>query len=194
LSDQAKSPVTTLLGELRNGRREAFNELVSAVYTDLRKMAARHMRQERHATSLQTTALVHEMWLRLLPERERGWENREHFFYAAGRAMRHLLVERARKRRALRRGGDYIKVPLDDVDPHTTLRSAQLIRLDDILETLAKTAPDDRDLVELRYFAGQPLSEIARLRGMPLIAVKRQWQVLRAFLFRELSEVDDDQG
>jgi len=179
--------VTALLVSWREGDRGALERLVPIVYSDLRRIAARYMRSENEGHTLQTTALVHEAYLRLTRERDRTWENRAHFFGVAAQIMRNLLVDHARTAATGKRGGGAVEVHLDDcgaalnaVDPE------ELLALDDTLRKLAEVDPRASRIVELRYFVGLTNEEIAEVIGVSEQTVKRDWNTAKAWLRAKL--------
>ena len=182
--------VTFLLDRWNQGDPQAMQELLTLVYDELRRMADRALRHERDDHTLQPTALVHELYLRFSGLRDMRVESRRHFYGAAAEAMRRILVDHARMRRAQKRGGaQAFKVPLDDV-PDSLLAGSpdvDVVRLDDALHAFAKVAPDKARVVELRYFAGLSVEETAAVLGLSPATVKRHWAFARAWLFREMS-------
>ena len=178
--------ITRLLDDFRHGRRDAFDDLVAILYQDLRRVARKRMRDERAGHTLQTTALVHETYLRLLSEVGSGWENRRHFFAAAARAMRNVLVEHARARMRQKRGGEFERVPLEDAAAVAHAEPERLIHISAALDRLGEVDPKARQLVELKYFAGLTIDETAEALGVSAGTVKRDWQLAQAWLRQEL--------
>jgi RNA polymerase sigma-70 factor, ECF subfamily len=179
--------VTVLLASWRDGDRGALEKLIPIVYSDLRRIAARYMRSEQQGHTLQTTALVHETYLRLTRERERTWENRAHFFGVAAQIMRNLLVDHARAIARGKRGGGAVQVRLNDaggvvssVDPE------DLLALDDALHRLAAIDARASRVVELRYFVGLTNEEIAEVMGASEKTVTREWNTAKIWLRAEL--------
>jgi RNA polymerase sigma factor (TIGR02999 family) len=183
--------VTRLLDRWNDGDPQAMQELLTLVYGELRQMADRALRHERDEHTLQPTALVHELYLRFSALREMKVESRRHFYGAAAEAMRRILVDHARQRRALKRGGPRsVRLSLDEV-PEGALVAGQGIdieRLDDALTALAAVAPDKTRVVELRYFAGLSVEETAAVTGLSPATVKRYWAFARAWLYREMTK------
>ena len=179
--------VTRLLVELRNGNPEAESKLVPLVYKHLHRLAASYMRGERPDHTLQTTALVNETYLRLVPQKGTGWRDRAHFFGVAARLMREILVDHARARRAGKRGGMVEKLPLDQTLEFSPERSREVIELDDALKSLKRLDPQQARVVELRFFGGLTVEETAEVLRISPRTVKRDWAVARAWLHGELS-------
>jgi RNA polymerase sigma factor (TIGR02999 family) len=160
--------------------------LIAIVYAELRRMAAHHMGPQAGQT-LQPTAIVHEAWLRLGGAELRGWQNRAHFFGTAATAMRSILVDRARRRKALRHGGGQERVTLSDVDLVDASRcDDQILAVHEVLEKLAAEYPEKAELVKLRYFAGLSVKEAADVLGVSEPTVHRWWAYARAWLAREI--------
>jgi RNA polymerase sigma factor (TIGR02999 family) len=180
--------VTQLLDRWNDGDQAAIQELLALVYGELRQMADRFLRHERADHTLQPTALVNELYLRFSVLRQMKIESRRHFYGAAATAMRRILVDHARQRRALKRGGpDAVHVDLDALEVSAVSAGVNVDRLDAALEALATIAPDKARLVELRYFAGLSIDETAAVLEISPATVKRQWAFARAWLYRELT-------
>lgn len=187
------APITELLRAWGSGDAEASESLVPLVYEELRRQARRALQREGDGHTLQPTALVHEAWLRLDGQQEARWESRTQFFAVAARMMRRVLVDHARTRHALKRGGAPVQVTLGEVDrngaaaPATSaMDSVDLLALDDALVRLAALDPRKAQLVELRYFAGLSIPEAAAALGVSAATVGREWAVARMWLRREL--------
>jgi RNA polymerase sigma factor (TIGR02999 family) len=179
--------VTALLGQWGAGDAEAFDALMPLVYRQLRDLAAHYLRQERGNHTLQPTALVHEAYLRLAGIRRMPFRNRAHFYGAAAQVMRRILVDYARERRALKRGGpEPNRVPFDEALGVAADERFDLIALDDALSALERIAPDRARVVELRYFAGLSIQETASCLDVSPATVKRFWEFSRAWLYRRL--------
>jgi RNA polymerase sigma factor (TIGR02999 family) len=179
--------VTRLLLAWRQGDRAALESLIPLVYVDLHRMAERHLRGERPGHTLQPTAIVNEAYLRLVGSEGGDWQNRAHFFAAAARSMRRILVDHARSRDAKKRGGGGTRVLLDTtvmVEP----RAVDLIAVDDALEKLAALDPAQGRVVELRFFAGLTEAETAEALGVSPATVHRKWLSAKAYLHRELAD------
>jgi RNA polymerase sigma factor (TIGR02999 family) len=180
--------VTQLLVEWGNGDRQALEKLTPLVYQELKRLAARYLRRERQEHTLQSTALVHEAWLRLIDQNHVHWQNRAQFFGIAAEMIRRILIDHARNRRAAKRGDGAIKLSLDDALATPDRRDFDLVALDDALGDLSKLDPKQGKLVELRFFAGLSIEESAEVLGVSPATVKREWAVAKAWLYRELSE------
>ena len=179
--------VSRLVAQSAAGDAAAAAELFPIVYEELRRLAASALRRERTDHTLQPTALVHEAFLRLAETPGASWENRAHFVAIAARVMRRVLVDHARGRNALKRGNGEIRVPIDDVDVPAVGQDVDLVALDDALARLALLDERQARIVELRFFGGLSVPETAALIGASERTVKRDWQVARAWLTRELS-------
>jgi RNA polymerase sigma factor (TIGR02999 family) len=182
--------LTGLLKSASAGDRRAFDELVPRVYAELRQIARRALRGERPGHTLSPTALVHEAYAKLAKLNRIQWQNREHFFAVAARSMRNVLVSYAVRRRRLKRGGGMPEVPLEDADEAEILsddRAEQVLELHDALLELEKRNERHARIVECRFFAGMTIEETAVALGLSPATVKRDWQLLRAWLRRELS-------
>jgi len=178
--------VTRILREARDGQEGASEELAALLYGELRQLARRELAHERPDHTLQPTALVHEAWLRLMGDAECEFDSRAHFFGAAARAIRRVLVDHARARAREKRGGGAIALPLDQLDPAAPLPESRLLALDEALERLAVVDPFKARVVELRFFSGLSVAELARLLGTSESSVGRDWRVARAWLRGEL--------
>jgi RNA polymerase sigma factor (TIGR02999 family) len=186
-SGEASHGVTELLRAWGAGDAGASEELVPLVYAELRRQARRALRRERDGHTLQATALVHEAWLRLDGQHDARWEGRTQFLAVAAQTMRRVLVDHARARRALKRGGGGTQVTLGDADHAAAARDdVDVLALDDALARLAILDPRKARLVELRYFAGLSIPEAAAALGISLATVGREWAVARMWLRREL--------
>jgi RNA polymerase sigma factor (TIGR02999 family) len=168
-------------------------ELLPLVYSELRQVAARKMAGEAPGQTLQTTALVHEAWLRL-GGGERNWENRAHFLGAAAEAMRRILVDRARSRRAERHGGRLQRVPLEDIEIEAPVDDDDLLELHEALGRFAAAHPEKAELVKLRCFAGLTVEEASGVLGLSEPTVKRHWAFARAWLYREIQRLRNGAG
>jgi RNA polymerase sigma factor (TIGR02999 family) len=165
---------------------QSASELLPLVYEELRKLARQKMSREKPGQTLQATALVHEAWLRLGGDQQPAWQNQTHFFAAAAEAMRRILIDRARRRGALRRGGRIEKVDLDSIQLAAEADDDQLLAISAALDQLAKHDPAKAELVKLRFFAGLKIPEAARMLDLSPTTAKRHWAYARAWLYREL--------
>ena len=179
--------ITALLSDLQAGRREAEPRLAQLVYSDLHQLAGRYMARERKDHTLQPTALVNEVYLRLLKEKDVGWQNRAHFFGVASQLMRRILVDYARAHNAHKRGGKDREITLEEGIVATESKNVNLIDVDRALERLAKIDPRQCRIVEMRFFGGLSLDEVAVVLDLSPRTVKRDWSVARAWLYGELS-------
>jgi len=179
--------VTLLLRQLGAGDRSALDRLIEAIYPELRKLARQHLRGERPGHLLQPTALVNEVYVRLVAHEQQSWANRSHFFGAAARLMRRILVDHARAERAAKRGGDHVALPLDVAEPILDGRPVDFVALDEALSELARVSTRQARIVELRYFAGLTVPEVGEALGMNPRTVNRDWAVARAWLRLRLS-------
>ena len=185
---EAGGDVTTLLRLWRAGDDQAFDRLMPLVYDELHRMALRYLAGERSHISLQATALVNEVCLRLLGWNQARWQNRGHFFGVSAQMMRRVLVDIARRRDAGRRGGGaVVRVPLDEVEPSVDQRDSDLVAIDRALQKLAVEDPRKAQVVELRFFGGLSMEETARALGVSVRTAHSDWAVARAWLYRELS-------
>jgi RNA polymerase sigma factor (TIGR02999 family) len=179
--------ITGLLMAWSRGDRQALDDLTPLVYEELRNLAKRHLRGERARHTIQGTALVHEAYLKLVDQKRVAWNHREHFFAVASRVMRQVLVSHARARRAAKRGSGQTLVSFDDSIALPEWRGVDIIALDDALETLCRMDPQQGRIVEMRFFSGLSIESTATLLGISPATVKRDWNVARAWLHRELS-------
>jgi len=184
----ASSPdeVTRMLIEWSNGDRGALDKLIPLVYGELRQIAAGVLRRERSDHTLQPTALVHEAYLRLIDQRNVNWQNTAHFFAIAAQAMRRIIVDHARRHNAVKRGGDNLKVELDEAQSQPGLLDVDVLKLDDALTALAAFDPQQSRIVELRFFGGLSIEQTAEVIGISPATVKRDWSMAKAWLHREM--------
>jgi len=181
------SDVTRILEAAQNGDPAAADQLLPLVYEELRRLAAHKMANEAAGHTLQPTALVHEAWLRLVgPDGEAQFQNRAHFFAAAAEAMRRILIDRARRKRALRHGGAQQRVEINDVELTAPMADDQLLALNEALDKLAVDFKDEAELVKLRYFVGMTNEEAAEVLGISVRTAKYYWTHARAWLHREI--------
>jgi len=184
--------ITSLLLQWKNGDEKALAALLPLVYEELRGLARAHLRHERKDHTLQPTALVHELYLRLAADRPADWKDRGHFFGVAARLMRQLLVVHARRHHALKRGGDLLRVELEDLPAVAADPELDVEAFDAALARLEAVDPMQAKIVELRFFCGYTIDETAAIIERSPATVSREWQTARLFLFRELRGVRDD--
>jgi len=182
-----RQQLTQLLGKWRGGDATALEKLIPLVEPELQRLARHYMRRERPGHTLQTTALLDDAYLRLADEGQPQWQNRAHFFAVAAQIMRRIMVDHARQRHAAKRGGSAIKVQLDEGAAMTPSRADELLALDEALEKLAAFDKRKADVVEMRYFGGLTMEEIADVLKIHVNTVTRDWKAARAWLFAALS-------
>jgi RNA polymerase sigma-70 factor (ECF subfamily) len=182
----APTDINTLLGGLNVGNDKAASELVVLLYSELRRLASGYLRRERSDHTLQTTALVHEAYLRLADQREVHWKNREQFMGVAAQLMRRILVDYSRGHDAKKRGKDFEKVFLEEAEVVSQGKAADVIQLDEALTRLAEFDPQQAQLVELRFFGGLSMEEAAGVLGVSRTTAKRNWNLSKAWLARDL--------
>jgi RNA polymerase sigma factor (TIGR02999 family) len=181
------TPVTELLVRWRSGDRTALEKLMPLVYEELRRLAHHYLRQERTNHTLQSTALVHEAYLRLAGSKPPEWQDRAHFFGIAAHVMRQILVEYARSRAADKRGGGVVRLALDDAIAPSECVDIDLVALDKALHELSEFDSQQSKIVELRFFAGLSIEDTSELLGVSPATVKRDWVTARAWLFRAMT-------
>jgi RNA polymerase sigma factor (TIGR02999 family) len=174
--------VTTLLLAWSAGDKSALERLVPQVESELRRIASHHMRRENVGHTLQTTALVNELYIKLVDQKQATWHNRVHFFAVAAQLMRRILVDYARRHLRTKRGGGAINIPLDEVAIISREKSAELVALDDALERLAEIDPLKARIIELRHFGGLTVEETAAILKVSEITVMRHWGLAKAWL------------
>lgn len=179
--------VTQLLHHWQSGDAEAMNQLMPLVYDELRKIAAAYLRREGSAQTLQTVDLVNEAYLRLIDQTRVNWQSRAHFYGIAAQMMRRILVDHARKKHTAKRGSGEANVTLDDAHHVSARQDLDLLALDEALQTLAQFDPRQSRIVELRYFAGLELEEVAAVLALSVSTVKRDWNLAKAWLYHQLS-------
>ena len=182
------SDVTHILNAVTQGDPQAAEQLLPLVYEELRRLAAAKMSQQPPGQTLQATALVHEAWLKMAGSSRAPWNDRQHFFRAAAEAMRQILIDRARAKERLKRGGDPVRVSLEDVNLAADAEPEALLLVDEALQMLARESPDKAELVKLRFYIGLSVEETAQALGVSEKTVKRHWTHARAWLFRELQK------
>jgi RNA polymerase sigma factor (TIGR02999 family) len=185
------SDVTRILDRVESGDAKAAEELLPLVYEELRRLAGHKMSLQPPGQTLQATALVHEAYLRLLGNEEKRWESRRQFFSAAAEAMRHILIDRARRRMRVRHGENSARVALDDVEIAVPARDETILQLDEALEALALTSREQADIVKLRFFAGFTEPEIADALNLSERTVQRQWSYAKAWLFERIEAMKE---
>jgi RNA polymerase sigma factor (TIGR02999 family) len=193
------SQVTLLLDAIDHGDVAATDRLLPLVYDELRTLAAQRMANELPGHTLQATALVHEAYLRLVgPDEEQGkkirWQGRAHFFGAAAEAMRRILIDHARRKRRLKRGGQSLPGVRDRELPLVTADPLDVLELDEVLNVFAAQYPEKAELVKLRYFAGLSLGEVASVLGVSRATANRHWAFAKAWLYRELCDNGEKQA
>ena len=179
--------ITELLVGYGRGDKEALDKLMPVVYDELRRQAARYLRREQAGHTLQTTALIHEAYVRLVDQRNVQWQNRAHFFGIAAQMMRRILVDHARTKKRAKRGGSDVKVSLADATIPVQERDLDVVALDEALTRLAEIDEQQSRVVELRFFSGLTVEETAEVMGISPATVKRDWSMAKAWLHRELS-------
>ena len=190
----AQQEITQLLGEWSGGVAGALEKLIPLVQPELHRLAHHYMSRERAGHTLQTTPLLDEAYLRLVDNAKRNWQNRTHFVAAAAQLMRRIMVDHARERHSLKRGGGARKVTLDEAAFVTETRSEDLLALDEALERLAVQDPRKSQIVELRYFGGLTVEETAEFLKLSQRTVEREWNMAKAWLYRALSGEEPDES
>jgi RNA polymerase sigma factor (TIGR02999 family) len=180
--------ITQILSAIEAGDPKAAADLLPLVYDELRRLAAAQMAREKPGQTLNATALVHEAYLRLVSNRDQGWDGRGHFFAAAAEAMRRILIDEARKKARVRHGGGKHRVDLDDVHLVSDLSNDELLDLDDALTRLAALDAERAELVKLRFFAGLTTAKTAATLGISVATAERYWAFARAWLYAELTK------
>ncbi len=191
-SPEPAHDVTQLLKRYGNGDQEALAELIPQIYDELRRLASFYLQSERVNHTLQTTALVHEAYLRLVDQKQVEWSNRNHFFGVAAQMMRRVLVDHARKHVSLKRGGSFLRISLEEAAVFSRERPRELIAVDELLTRLASLDPQGSRIVELRFFAGLSLEETAEVTGLSSAKVRREWSAAKAWLTREIGKLGND--
>lgn len=183
---ESSGDITALLGQWQGGSQSALDQLTPLVYRELRRLAQSYLRRERPGHTLQGTALVHEAYLRLVDQRQVQWRDRSHFFALSAELIRRILVDHARSKMAEKRGGDQVKLSLEEGMDAPVPGDLDLIALDDALQVLARTDFQQSRIIELRYFAGLSIEETADVLHISPATVKRDWVIAKAFLRREM--------
>ena len=184
---QSSQNVTQLLIGWGKGDKEALDALLPLVYEELRKQAARYLRHERPGHTLQTTALIHEAYLKLVDQKNVHWQNRAHFFGIAAQLMRRILVDHARTKKRAKRGGSDIRVSFNDANLMGQAKDLDIVALDEALDRLAAIDQQQSRIVELRFFSGLTVEETAEVMSISPATVKRDWSMAKAWLHREIS-------
>lgn len=183
--------VTRLLAEWQGGNRQALDRLMPVVYAELRMIAGRHLARESPSHTLQSTALVHEAYLKLMGQQRVQWQNRAHFFGIAAQMMRRILVDHARRQHRSKRGGVATTLALDEAMASSEpQKDVDLLALDEALTSLAAIDPRAAHIVELRFFSGLTIDETAEVLALSPVTIKREWSTARAWLYRELRPPD----
>ena len=182
------SELTLMLRAIERGEKQVSEDLLPLVYEELRRLAAMRMAQEAAGHTLQPTALVHEAWLRLMGDQPQTWENRAHFFGAAAEAMRRILIEHARRKSRLKRGGGQVALDIADLDIAAALPDEKILLVDEALERLKVQDPEKAKVVVLKFFGGLTNEEVARILGESERTVRRQWNYSKAWLYDYISE------
>ena len=183
----SETSITELLIQAQEGHKDAMDKLLTLVYPELRRLAAGYLRNERPDHTLQPTALVHEVYMRMVGQEQPNFENRSHFMGIAARAMRQVLVDHARGRGAAKRGSGVNDVALDETVQISSQRSAPILRLDDALRELETADPLKNRLIEMRFFGGLTAEESATVCGLPVTTVRSQLRIAMAMLGKELN-------
>jgi len=183
--------VTELLLDWSNGNQAALDQLMPLVYEELHRLAHQYMARERPEHSLQTSALLNEAYLKLVDQKNVHWQNRAQFFGIAAKLMRQILVDHARQRHRIKRGGDARHVPLDEAVVVSPARAAEMMALDDALETLAAVDQRKSQILELRFFGGLSIEETAEVLGVSPGTVMRDWTLAKAWLRMEMTREDE---
>lgn len=189
MEDTASHRITLLLGEWGNGDDGALEELMPLVYDELRRMARGSLRRQPAGNTFQTTELLHETYLKIAGKNNKqNFENRSHFFGVAAKAMRHILIDHARSKHAGKRGGWQERVDFDDASAAMSVRSGQILALDDSLKALTELDKRKGSVVELKFFGGLTNEEIAEVMKISVETVKRDWRFARTWLLREMND------
>lgn len=187
-SESNAGEVTRILSAIQNGNAQAAKELLPLVYDELRRLAALKMAQECPGQTLQPTALVHEAWLRLGGQENQAWNGRPHFFGAAAEAMRRILIDNARRKRALRHGGGQQRLDVQEIEIPVNVLDDDLLAVNEALERFAALDKQKAELVKLRYFTGLTIDEAAEMLGVSAPTAKRWWAYARAWLHKEIAD------
>ncbi len=186
MDNSPQDEVTHLLVAWSQGDRDALDKLLPLVYQELKRIADRYLKRERAGHTLQTTALVHEAYFKLIDQTRVEWQNRAHFFGVAAQAMRRILVDHARRHHSEKRAG--VKISLDEELNLAAERASELVALDEALITLAELDPQKSRIVELKFFGGLSIEETAEVLGIGTATVIRQWRLAKAWLYAEINQ------
>jgi RNA polymerase sigma-70 factor (ECF subfamily) len=185
---QAEKPITEILSEIKSGNEQALAELLPLVYDELRRLAGSYLKRERANHTLQPTALVHEAYLRLLGQKEIAWQNRAHFFGVSARLMREILIEYARGRNRLKRGGEFrTQIALDEAVSFAGAKDFDVVSVDEALTKLERLDARQARIVEMKFFAGMTIEEIAEVSDISPATVKREWATAKLLLYKMLN-------
>jgi RNA polymerase sigma factor (TIGR02999 family) len=190
----ANPDVTLMLRAVAGGDRRDLDALMGAIYADLRRLAVSHMQAERADHTLQPTALVHEAYLKLIDQRSTDWKDRMHFFAVASRIIRRILVDHARERLAEKRGGGRGRIPVEEAEHLVGAPGVDITALDEALDELAELDARQAQIVEMRFFGGLTIEEIAEVLSIGKRSVDREWQCARAWLYCRLADDEDGEG
>jgi RNA polymerase sigma factor (TIGR02999 family) len=184
----AMGELTQMLQAMAAGTPRASEEILPLVYEDLRKQAVVQMSRETAGQTLQPTALLHEAWLRISRRSEQRWQNRAHFFGAAAEAMRRILIENARRKARLKRGGDQCRVDIENIELAATTPDEKILLIDEALEKLKTSDPEKAQVVVLKFFGGRTNQEVAETLGVTERTVERHWAYAKAWLFQTIRQ------
>ena len=186
MPEENTSDITQVLQAIKRGDGQASEDLLPLVYSELRRLAAARMAQEAPGQTLQATALVHEAWLRMVDAGDRTWENRAHFFGAAAEAMRRILIENARRKSRLKRGGGQLRVDIDELNLAAATPDDKILLMDEALERLEAEDPEKARIVVLKFFGGLTNQDVAKSLGLAERTIERQWAYAKAWLFQNI--------
>ena len=190
VKDGSRTPLEELVKSAAAGDRQAAYELLPVVYRELRQLAARNLAKLAPGQTLQPTALVHEAYVRLVGDRDPGWQSRRHFFGAAANAMRHVLIDLARKKASVKRGADRGRVNLSEIGIAIEMPTERVLMIDEALTRMEESDPDLAEIVRLRYFSGLSLDDVSEVTGIPLRTLGRKWRFARAQMRSYLDQQD----
>ena len=186
MDHESHSEVTVLLRQWRAGDPLALDRLTPLIYAELHRRAHHYMKNERPGHTLQTTALANEAWMKLIDASSVDWKDRAHFFAIAAQMMRRILLDRARSRDRDKRGGGAFRVELEVIPDLSSMRDRELVAIDDALEALARLDPRKAKVVELRFFGGLEMQEIAEVLGISEVTARRDWSMARSYILKEM--------